>query len=134
MRAIIGWTFALAASALLGVVVYQAVLSDPPGQPISESLVEQPSPVPTPTRTIEVEDVVVDPTPTVTQQELVAVAAGSAQAGTAATSTGPGRAARRHEARETENSDERAESAKSDDSTGHEASKDEHESDNGRDD
>ena len=68
MRTVIGWTAALFASALLGAVVYETVLSKPVLEPDATAYVETTTRNPTPGPTVYRTEVrkVVEPTPTVT--------------------------------------------------------------------
>jgi hypothetical protein len=73
MRALIGWTLALASSALLGAALYQAVLNDPLARPVAGTAAvgDAPTLAPRPTVTRTEVRTVVDPTPTVTVEEVV---------------------------------------------------------------
>lgn len=80
MRTVIGWMAALFASALLGAVVYETVLSKPVVEPDASAYVETTTRNPTPGPTVYRTEVrkVVEPTPTVTVIEEVAVPAAPA--------------------------------------------------------
>ena len=89
MRTVIGWTAALFASALLGAVVYQTVLSKPVLEPDASAYVETTTRNPTPGPTVYRTEVrkVVEPTPTVTVvDEVLVPAAPAAQPAAAGTS------------------------------------------------
>ncbi len=77
MRTVIGWMAALFASALLGAVVYETVLSEPALEPDASAYVETTTRNPTPGPIVYRTEVrkVVEPTPTVTVLEEIAVPA-----------------------------------------------------------
>lgn len=80
MRIIIGWMAALFASALLGAVVYETVLSQPVQEPEASAYTETAPRNPQPGATVYRTEVrrVVEPTPRVTVIEEVAVPAAPA--------------------------------------------------------
>ena len=94
MRLLIGWCIALMSSAILGVGLYQVVLSAPQPHaialPADGAALRTPEPIPTPTITRTKVRVILEPTPTVTVQDLVAVKVPAAQRSVAPAPRGTG--------------------------------------------
>jgi type IV secretory pathway VirB10-like protein len=90
MRTVIGWMAAMVASALLGAVVYQTVLSKPLAELDPTATVETITRAPVPGPTLYRTEVrtVVEPTPTVTVEEEVLIQEESVQVSQPRT-TGP---------------------------------------------